>query len=159
MEWAVGWFALVGGAAVAYLAVSLGGVRWFSPERTQIEAKFATVGDLKEGAAVKLAGVRVGQVDAIRLQDYAAWVQLSVDREVLLPSDTIASIRTSGLLGESYVSLSPGGAEKNLASGDRITQTEPPLDLLDLIGKYAFGSLDEGKSDSKAQDDLADPFE
>jgi phospholipid/cholesterol/gamma-HCH transport system substrate-binding protein len=138
-EIAVGLFVIAGVAALAYLSLSLGSAHLFQPRPLRISARFATVGDLKQGAAVKLAGVRVGQVASISLNNYQAVAELTVDSRVALPADTIASIRTSGLLGASYVLLSPGSSERDLHNGDRIAQTEPPVDLFDLLSKFVFG--------------------
>ena len=104
-----------------------------------MSARFSNVGDLKLRAPVKVAGVTVGQVKSIRLADYYGEVELAIARKVGLPKDTIASIATAGLLGDAYVSLSPGGADANLGDGDRITRTEPALNMADIIGRYAFG--------------------
>lgn len=158
VEIGVGIFVLLGMAALAYLSISLGEVRWFQSPQLRIDARFSSVGDLKEGAAVKMAGVRVGQVDSITLQNYAAEVVLSVQPDLALPKDTIASIRTSGLLGESHISLSPGADEANLAAGDRIMQTEPPIDLIELVSKYAFGSANEVDEPAGGGASAADPF-
>jgi phospholipid/cholesterol/gamma-HCH transport system substrate-binding protein len=105
-----------------------------------LSARFSNVGDLKVRAPVKVAGVTVGRVDSIRLADYYGEAVLSIERTVVLPRDTIASITTAGLLGDAYISLSPGAAEDNLAEGGRITHTEPALNVADLLGRYAFGS-------------------
>jgi phospholipid/cholesterol/gamma-HCH transport system substrate-binding protein len=137
-EVAAGLFVLLGVAALAYLSISIGGLELLRRDMVQVSARFASIGDLKVDAPVKIAGVKVGRVKTIRLTDYVADVQLEVRREVALPSDTIASIRTEGLLGESYVLLRPGGSELDLASGDRIGQTEPAVDLIDLVVKYAL---------------------
>ncbi len=140
-EIAVGVFVLLGLAALAWLSVSIGGMRLMAGEQMRIGARFATVGGLKEGATVRLAGVSVGRVEDIRLEDYAAEVTLQVDRGLALPDDTIASIHTEGLLGEAFVSLSPGASEADLRDGGRIARTEPPLDLMQLLSKYAFGDV------------------
>jgi len=147
-ELAVGLFVVLGLAGLAYLSVSIGGVELFQRDRIEIGARFASVGDLKKGAAVKMAGVKIGSVDRIWLEDYAAETELLVDRTVPLPDDTIASIRTEGLLGESYVLLRPGGAEEELEDGDRIGQTEPAIDLIDLLVKYALESGEESGGSS-----------
>ena len=152
----MGLFLVAGLAALAWLSVSLGDVSFLPRPRYRIEARFATVGDLKAGAPVKMAGVRIGEVQAIALRDWAAEVTLAIDEGIELPKDTAATIRTAGLLGEAYVSLTPGGAEENLADGGRITQTEPPLDLFDLIGKYAFGDATKGDGDGGTKDDGLD---
>ena len=157
-EFAVGIFVLVGLLALAYLSVSIGGLE-LGVQRIPVMARFASVGDLKEGAAVKIAGVKVGKVDSVRLENYAAEVQLAVDAELAIPSDTIASIRTEGLLGESYVLLRPGGAETDLEAGDRIPQTEPALDLIDLLVKYALsGGEGDSEGDAAAEDPFGSPF-
>lgn len=143
LEISVGAFVAAGLAVVAYLAISLGNVRLLSRDRTAIVARFSSIGDLRKAAPVRIAGVNVGQVGEIQLADYVARIELLIDAEVKIPSDTIASIRTSGLLGESFVSLSPGGSERILRDGDAITQTEPALDITQLLQKYAFGSTTE----------------
>lgn len=140
LELAVGAFVILGLVALGYLSISIGGVRLFPSDRYEITARFAGIGDLKENAPVKIAGVRVGEVEGVELDDYAALVHLSIEGSIELPEDTIASIRTSGLLGESYVALSPGASERNMKEGDRVAQTEPALDLIQLLAKYAFGS-------------------
>jgi len=148
-ELAVGAFVVVGLAGLAYLSVSIGGLELFENDRIQVGARFASIGDLKTGAVVKVAGVKVGRVQAIRLEDYAAETKLAIDANLVLPSDTIASIRTEGLLGESYVLLRPGGAEDNLEDGSRIGQTEPAIDLIDLLVKYALDSAEGGGESSE----------
>ena len=162
-ELAVGVFVIIGVAAIGYMSASIGGVEFFPGPKTRVTARFASIGDLKSGASVRLAGVQIGEVSDIRLVDYAADVDLALDMRVEIPTDTIASIRTSGLLGESFVLLRPGGSEKNLKTGDRVAQTEPAIDLIDLFVKYALESGDdEGKSDEsdddEDEDDIPDPF-
>jgi phospholipid/cholesterol/gamma-HCH transport system substrate-binding protein len=143
LEISVGGFVAAGLAVVAYLAISLGNVRLLSGDRTTIVARFSSIGDLRKAAPVRIAGVNVGQVGKIQLADYVARIELVIDADVKLPADTIASIRTAGLLGESFVSLSPGGSDRMLRSGDAIVQTEPAIDITQLLQKYAFGSATE----------------
>jgi phospholipid/cholesterol/gamma-HCH transport system substrate-binding protein len=153
-ELSVGVFVLIGIVALGYISISIGGVEW-GAKRISVQARFASVGDLKPGAAVKIAGVKVGTVRDIELDNYAADAELRLDAELAIPSDTIASIRTEGLLGESYVLLRPGGADDDLTDGGRIPQTEPALDLIDLLVKYALSSdEDEDASGGDAIDDL-----
>lgn len=158
-EIVAGVFVLAGLAAVAYLSLSVGGLELFPQQRYPVVARFASVGDLDAGASVRIAGVDVGRVEAIGLEDYVARVELSIERQVALPADTIASIRTEGLLGQAYVSLSPGAAERMLGPGERIAQTEPAIDLIDLIGTYAFGEPGAGDESANAEDAFADPLE
>ncbi|MGF1510918.1 MAG: outer membrane lipid asymmetry maintenance protein MlaD [Myxococcota bacterium] len=159
-EFSVGLFVFFGLLALGYISVSIGGLE-LSRNRIHVKARFSSVGDLKSGAAVKIAGVRVGSVRSIALENYAADVELSLDSDVPLPRDTIASIRTEGLLGESYVLLRPGGSEDDLAEGGRIPQTEPALDLIDLLVKYALSSdEEEGTSPPPKEDEpLGDLFQ
>jgi phospholipid/cholesterol/gamma-HCH transport system substrate-binding protein len=153
-EIAAGTFLLVGLAALAYLSISIGGLKLLPHDEYRLRARFSNVGDLKLRAPVKVAGVTIGRVEAIGLADYYAEVQLAVDRTVPLPTDTIASIATAGLLGESHISLSPGAADQNLAAGERITHTEPALNVADLLSRYAFGNANQnpatGASESGA---------
>ena len=142
VEIAVGLFMVLGFAGLGYLSISIGGAALWPPDRIAITARFASVGDLSEGAVVKLAGVPVGAVDSIEIDGYVARVGMRIDRALKLPTDTIASVKTEGLLGEAYISLSPGASEDNLEDGGRITQTEPPLDLFELVEKYAFDGKD-----------------
>ncbi|HTV17319.1 MAG TPA: MlaD family protein, partial [Polyangiaceae bacterium] len=111
-------------------------------------ARFSSVGDLKRGDAVKLAGVQVGEVKRLGLVDYTASVELSISEPLQIPKDTIASIQTAGLLGDAYVSLSPGASGESLAAGGTIAHTEPAISISELLAKYAFGSLTEGSEGS-----------
>ena len=138
-EIAVGGFVLVGLTALGLLTLSVSGLALRPKQRYSLVARFASVGDLKRGAAVKIAGVNVGRVGAIKLTQLQAETRLEIDRGVAVPADSIASIRTSGLLGEAYVALLPGGSEKDLAPEARVAQTEPALDIVDLIRRYVFG--------------------
>jgi phospholipid/cholesterol/gamma-HCH transport system substrate-binding protein len=156
-EITVGAFVSLGLVGLAYLSVSIGGLEW-GTDRIPVHARFASIGDLKTGASVKIAGVKIGTVDGIRLENYAAEVELAVDRDVGLPADSTASIRTEGLLGESYVLVTPGGAEDDIPADGRIAQTEPALDLIDLLVKYALSS-DDSTGEGESGDALPDPFE
>ena len=151
VEISVGAFVIIGGLALAYLSFTLGGVS-FQPKRHQtLTARFSSVGELKLGDPVKLAGVSVGEVKRIALVDYSAEAELLLDDGVKLPEDTIASIQSAGLLGDAYVSLSPGGSDRTLKQGARIVQTEPAISITELIAKYAFGSpLSEDSNSKKA---------
>jgi phospholipid/cholesterol/gamma-HCH transport system substrate-binding protein len=139
-EITAGAFLMFGLAALGYLSISIGGLHILQQDSYRISARFSNVGDLKVKAPVKIAGVTIGRVESIRLADYYGETQLTVARPVTLPKDTIASVATAGLLGESYVALSPGGADVNLRDGDRITHTEPAFNIADVIGRTAFGA-------------------
>jgi phospholipid/cholesterol/gamma-HCH transport system substrate-binding protein len=161
LELLVGGFVASGLAIVGYLAISLGDLELLPEDRISVVARFSSVGDLREGAPIKIAGVAVGKVGEIQLVSFVAHVELRIDREVALPADSIASIRTAGLLGESYVSLSPGGSERTLSDGDAVEQTEPAIDLTELLQKYAFGSPtgpDKAPEKPSASHEPADPL-
>ena len=152
-EVAVGLFVVLSVLTLGWISISLAGVQDLFSERLSIHARFSNVGSLKAGAPVKIAGVRVGAVDTIDLDEYVAVATLKIDDGVELPADTMASIETSGLLGNAHVALSVGAAEDTLTDGDSIDRTEPAVNLTELIGKYAFGSpAGSGGSSADASD-------
>ena len=139
-EIVAGLFVLLGLALLGYMSISIGGFRFRPRNAYHVRARFSNIGDLKPHAPVKIAGVTVGRVESIRLAEFVGEVDLGLGRAVRLPKDTIASITTAGLLGDAYVSLSPGGSDTNLKDGDRIAQTEPALNMADIVGRAAFGT-------------------
>lgn len=145
LELFVGIFVVLGIAAVAYLAIKLGSGSLVSGDTYLIEARFANAGGLHSGSSVHLAGVSVGRVDAVRVDpaDYSAIATLRIPTALRLPTDSMASIKTTGLIGDKYVLLSPGADETYLEPGARITMTESSVDLESLIGKTAFGSVEK----------------
>src|SRR2546426_1467425 len=137
----VGLFVLAGLGAVAYLSLSVGGVSYGGPARMALFADFDEIGGLKPRAQVVIAGVKVGQVTSITLDEsYRARVRLDVDAGLKLPIDTSASIMTAGLLGDRYVSLQVGGDDKLLQPGEQITMTESAVVLERVIGKLIYSS-------------------
>ena len=142
----VGCFVLVGLAAVAYLSLSVGGLTWRGSGGLTLFADFDEIAGLKPRAQVVISGVKVGQVSSITLDDsYRARVKLDLDAGLALPVDTSASIMTSGLLGDRYVSLQLGGDPEILKPGDRLTMTESAVVLERLLGKLVYGGGDHGK--------------
>lgn len=140
-DFIVGLFVLVGLGAVAYLSLSVGGLSFGGPGGFTLFAQFDQIGSLKPRAPVTIAGVKVGEVKAIRLdEDYRAKVQLEVDSRLELPVDTSASIMTSGLLGDQYISLQLGGEEDLLKSGEEIGFTESAVILERLIGQFVHNA-------------------
>lgn len=135
----VGFFVLVGGAALLFLALKAGNLLSLNFDETyQVSARFDNIGGLKARAAVKSAGVVVGRVESISFDDktFQAKVVLNLHKATLFPKDSSAKILTSGLLGEQYIGLEPGADEKNLASGDVIRQTQSAVVLENLIGQF-----------------------
>jgi phospholipid/cholesterol/gamma-HCH transport system substrate-binding protein len=141
LELSVGFFVLLGCAAMLFLAVQVSGVnvKYDAAEQYQITAQFNNVSGLSERAKVTIAGVTVGRVRSITIDDmvYKANVVISLDKKVnYLPIDTIASIQTAGILGEKFISLSLGSDEELLKEGDVITDTQSSLIIEELIGKF-----------------------
>lgn len=149
LELLVGIFVLLGIAAVAYLTIKLGAGSLTGGNTYTVEARFANAGGLHSGGSVMLAGVIVGRVEDVRMdpQDFSAIATLRIAGDVKLPTDSMASIKTSGLIGDKYVSLSPGADETTMAPKTRITMTESAVDLESLISKMAFGSVDKDKEE------------
>ena len=145
VELGVGVFVLLGIICVGYLTIRLGEIEVLGDKTYMLNARFKSVTGLRAGAQVEIAGVQVGQVDAISLdpKDQVAMVRLKVREGIVLSDDVIASVKTAGLLGDKYILLSPGGSDKILKPGDMIIETEPVLDIEGLIGKFAFGKVKE----------------
>ena len=141
VELGVGLFMMLGILALAYLSMNLGQVDFLGRRGYVVHADFPTVGGLKSGAAVEIAGVSIGRVQGITLHDYQARVTLRIDEGVKLQSDAIVSIKTKGLIGEKFVQISPGGSDKLVQAGGRLTEVEAPVDLEELISKYVFGKV------------------
>ena len=147
LELLVGGFVLLGLAAIIYLTIKLGAGSLAGGERYVLEARFDNASGLNVGGSVHVAGVPVGRVDSIRVEpsDFSAIVSMSVLSGLHLPTDSMASIKTTGLIGDKFISLSPGADETSLKPGERITMTESSVDIESLIGKMAFGSRDKAK--------------
>lgn len=145
VEITVGIFVLLGLSAVAYMTIKLGSGELLGRDTYVVEARFANAGGMGKGSSVLLAGVPVGRVDSIRIdpEDYSAIATLRILKDVRLSSDTMASIKTSGLIGDKFVALAPGADEDEIGDGFRLTLTESAVDLESLIGKMAFGKVEE----------------
>lgn len=143
----VGIFVLAGLAAIGYLSISLGGLSYAGPGGLHLVATFDEIGDLRPRAQVVISGVKVGTVESIRLDpDFRAEVTLEVNSELELTDETNAAIETSGLLGDQYISLDPGGGDRTLKDGDRIAYTQSAIVIQRLIGRVVqnFGGDDGG---------------
>ena len=135
-DFVVGLFVLAGLAAIAYLSMNVGGFSLRRDGGLVVYAAFDQTGGLKARAPIVISGVKVGQVDSIALdKNFRARVELNLERNLQIPVDTSASIVTSGLLGDRYISLQLGGEDKYLKPGDEITMTESAVILERLIGK------------------------
>ncbi len=143
LELFVGLFIVLGFLAFGYLALQLGEVSFLTTGKTYvIDAEFDNISGVKKGAVVQIAGVVVGQVKRTWLgEDELAHVALQLDKDVKVPADSIASVKSQGIIGDKYIQISLGGDEKLLKEGDVLTETESAVDLEALISKFAFGSV------------------
>lgn len=142
----VGLFVMLGLAAIAYLSLQVGGISYTGPGGFELIATFDEIGGLTPRAPVVISGVKVGQVTAIDLdEDLRAAVVLDLRPDLELSIDTSASIRTSGLLGNQFVALEPGGEIDLLSDGESVDFTESALNLEKLIGAFMHGSDLGGK--------------
>lgn len=139
LEFSVGVFVLFGLICLGYMTIKLGKMELFSNDGYTLTANFASISGLRTGASVEIAGVPVGKVTGISLTDkYYAKVSLQLNKGVAISEDTIASVRTSGLIGDKYIKLSPGGSLDMLSNGQQLTETEKAIDIEELISKYVF---------------------
>ena len=142
LEFAVGAFLLLALASLLVLAIASTNNKWgFGGNSYPLKARFSSIGQLRVSAPVKIGGVVVGQVQEVALDPvkFDSIVTLAIDdRYKDLPADTSAGIFTAGLLGESFVGLTPGGDVETLKAGDEITLTKSAVDLMQLVGKYMF---------------------
>lgn len=143
VEIAVGIFVLIGFACISYLTIKLGKMDIMDDDTYTLSAKFQSVSGLKTGAQVEMAGVQIGKVESISLdkERMVADVKLKIRKDLELTDDVIASVKTSGLIGDKYIKISQGGSEDVLEDKGEITETESALDIEDLISKYVFGGV------------------
>ena len=147
LELTVGAFVLIGLVAILYLALQVGSNRW-AGEHYSLYARFLNAGGLNEGSSVQIAGVKVGTIGSITLnrEQMVAMVELKLPADLTLDDDTIASIKSTGLIGDKFLSLNPGGSGLPLEPGEVIVDTESAVDIEDLISRFAFGSIDDEPS-------------
>jgi phospholipid/cholesterol/gamma-HCH transport system substrate-binding protein len=145
----VGMFGLLGIAALAILSLRLGQLQVFPRPGYTLFANFDNVSGLKTGDAVQIAGVQAGKVTSISLQNERAHVALFVNQGVQIDNDAIAAIKTSGIIGDKYVSIAPGPGDKFLTNGETIRETESSFVLEDAIGQLINSSgSDQKKGDA-----------
>ena len=141
LELVVGVFGLIGIISLGYLSIKLGKLEIIGGDLYEVDALFNSASGLKSGATIEIAGVEVGRVKGIRLKDDQAVVRLAVQNGTALYTDTIASIKTRGIIGEKFLALSPGGGGDPLKPGDTIRDTESGLDLEELVSQYVHGKV------------------
>lgn len=145
METTVGIFVVITLFCVAYLTLKLGGVSFLGDNSYSVFAKFTSVSGLKVGSPVEMMGIEIGRVAGFTMdqKDQVAVAELKVGNEVKIYDDAIASIKSAGLLGDKYVDIDAGGGGDLLEPGGIISETEPPVDFMELISKYAFGDVEK----------------
>lgn len=139
----VGIFLIIGFVALGWLALQLGEVPWLTGSRSYtLYGEFNNISGVKAGADVQIAGVKVGTVKELTLGEQSvAIVAMQLNRSVLVPVDSIASVKSQGIIGDKFIQISLGGDEVVLKEGETITDTESAVDLESLISKFAFGKV------------------
>jgi phospholipid/cholesterol/gamma-HCH transport system substrate-binding protein len=156
METTVGIFVVFGLLCIAYMSVKLGHISLLGDNSYSIFARFTSVSGLRVGNPVNMLGLDIGRVENLSMDqsDQKAVVEMRIKKDVKIYDDAIASIKTEGLIGDKFVSIDPGGAGTLLAPGATITETQPAIDIAELIGKYAFGEVkkpDDAKKNSEVK--------
>lgn len=143
LETIVGIFVLIGIVCTVYLAIRLGKMELIGGNYYYLEARFSSVSGLTQGGRVEIAGVQVGSIDKISIdpQRMQAVTSLKIRKDIVLSEDSKAAIKTSGIIGDKYILITPGGSDDNLSDKGRIYDTIAPLDIEELVSKYLFGSI------------------
>ena len=145
LETTVGIFMLIGILCLGYISIKLGKMEIIGGDYYNVSAGFDSVSGLKKGARIELAGVEVGKIDRISLDPKSsdrALVYMKINSGVKITDDVIASVRTSGIIGDKFIKLKPGGSEVLLKDNDRIQETESAIDIEELVSKIIHGKVD-----------------
>ena len=143
VETTVGIFLVFGLICVGYMTLRLGHVSLLGDNSYSLFARFTTVNGLRVGSPVNMLGIKVGRVGRLIMdqKDQKAVVEIRIQKEIKVYDDAIVSIKSEGLIGDMFLSIGPGGSGKLLGPGGTITETQSAVDLVDLVGKYAFGEV------------------
>lgn len=143
VETTVGIFLVFGLLCVGYMTLKLGHVSLLGDNSYSLFARFTTVNGLRVGSPVNMLGIKVGRVGRLIMdqKDQKAVVEIRIQKEIKVYDDAIVSIKSEGLIGDMFLSIGPGGSGKLLGPGGTITETQSAVDLVDLVGKYAFGEV------------------
>lgn len=141
LELVVGLFIIVGVVCLGYLSIKLGKMEIVGERGYNVYALFNNVGGLKSGSPIVIAGVDVGRVKGITIENYQARVVLSLPRDIKIQEDAIATVKAKGLIGEKYIEITPGGSDKIIKPGGRIRETQSSVDLEELLSKFVFGKI------------------
>lgn len=139
-EFYVGLFLVLGIICTCYLFVVVGEINISRNKQYMIYGYFTSVSGLKTGADVEMSGVKIGSVARISFdkKEMLAKVEFNIDKNIELAEDIIASVKTSGIIGQKYIDIAPGGSDIMLSSGDEIINTESSLDIESLVRKFIF---------------------
>ena len=148
-ETVVGIFVVIGLIAIAYMTIKLGNVGFLGESNYRLTARFSSVTGLRVGNPINMLGLEIGRVAKFTMdqENEQAIVLLEINKGIEIFDDAIASIKTEGLIGDKYISISAGGGGDLLEDGDSITDTESPTDIMDLVSKYAFGDVGSGEAE------------
>ena len=141
IELTVGLFVIAGIICLGWLSVRLGKMEVLGGRGYEIYALFSNSGGLQNGSSVMIAGVDVGIVKGVTLEDYQARVVLSIYEDVQIQEDAIASVKTKGLIGEKYIEITPGASEEVITAGGRIRETQSAVDIEQLVSSFVFGKI------------------
>lgn len=123
-----------------------------------LSASFSNISGISPGSAVRVGGIKVGVVEALTLdpKSFQAIAKLRVGNDVKLPKDSSAAVQSTGLIGDKFLAIEPGGDDANLADGDKIEYTQPSVSIEEMIGKFVFsgGGADKGGKDAAPEGDL-----
>jgi phospholipid/cholesterol/gamma-HCH transport system substrate-binding protein len=150
IETVVGIFVVIGLICVAYMTIKLGKATFFGDDYYSLYGNFSTVSGLRVGNVIEIDGIEVGRVEKLSIdQDkQVAVVEFKMKNGIKIYDDASASIKTAGLIGDKYIKIDPGGGGTRLKPGERISETNSPIDVEDLISRYAFGDI---KKDDKKE--------
>lgn len=141
LELSVGIFIIVGIICLGFLSVKVAKTEIFGGDGYELYAVFSDIGGLKKGSSVVIAGVNVGNVKSVHMEDYEAKVVLILPHDVKIQDDAIASIKTRGIIGEKFLDITAGGSEEMIPPGGRIRETTASVDVEELISNFVFGKI------------------
>jgi len=142
IEFYVGLFVIIGILCTGYLFIVLGEISFVRDKRYPVYAFFTSVSGLKTGAKIEMVGVQIGNVSTVSIdkERLLAKVELRIDKNIELSEDVIASVKTSGIIGQKYIDILPGGSDTMLEPGEEIFNTESSLDIEALVRKFIFNT-------------------
>lgn len=151
LQTAVGIFLVFGLICIGYMTVKLGHVSLLGDDSYPLFAKFKTVTGLREGSLVYITGIEAGRVKRLYMdqENQQAVVEMRIKNGIRIYDDAIAAVKTEGLIGDMHLSIDPGGGGELLKPGGTITETQPPLDIAELVSKYAFGEVKKPQEKNK----------